>query len=224
MKTTNIPSPDVMPGDREAWAGELNLSNFVNTYYQLRDLQLCTNVKKVLIVGPGQGLDTHILKWRGYDVVTLDIDDTFRPDVIASVHDMSMFNDGQFDAVISSHVLEHLAEPYLEPALKEIARVGRYALIYLPFHGRHLHLRFIPGFRGIDLSFILDIFNYFERPNGISPRYMANQHFWEVGMRGYRVKDMLRRMSRFFEILSVYRNRDWLPSQNFILKVKDLDN
>lgn len=219
-KCTSVPAPAVMPIDRKVWAGELNLSNFINTYHQLRDLRLCVDVRKVLIIGPGQGLDTCVLKWQGYEVVTLDIDDTFKPDVMGSVHDMSMFGDGQFDAVIASHVLEHLAEPYLDTALKEIARVGYNALIYLPVHGRHMQMRFIPGFKGIDLSLVFDIFNYFKKPDGVTPRYMADQHFWEVGMRGYTVKALEKRMSRFFEIISVYRNRDWLPSQNFVLRAK----
>jgi hypothetical protein len=213
-----VPQPAVMPVDREAWAQQLNLSNFINSYYQFRDLRSLPNCRTVLIVGPGQGLDTQVLRWRGYDVTTFDIDDTFKPDHIGSVHDMAMFADGRFDAVIASHVLEHLAEPYLDRALAEIARVGVYALIYLPVAGRHAQARFSPGFRGIDLSFILDLFNYFHRPSGVVARYCERQHFWEVGMRGFRVRDVAARMSRYFEVMQVYRNRDWNPSQNFVLR------
>ncbi len=209
-----------MPVDREAWAKQLHLSNFVNTYYQYRDLHFCQGCKSILIIGPGQGLDTQVFKWRGYEVTTLDIDETFRPDYVGSVHEMRMFANSQFDAVIASHVLEHLAEPYLDSALREIARVGRYAIIYLPVHGRHIQLRFIPGFKDMDVSLVVDIFNYFKKPDGITPRYMANQHFWEIGMRGFKVRDILRRMSRFFDIIRVYRNRDWLPSHNFVLQSK----
>jgi hypothetical protein len=209
--------------DREAWARKLNLVNFVTAYYEFRDLQLCENCRKVLIVGPGQGLDTKVLEWRGYEVTTLYIDEIFHPDCMGSIHNMDMFGDAQFDAVLASHVLEHLAEPHLDAALQEIARIGRYALIYLPVHGRHIQLRFIPGFKGLDLGFIFDLFNYFEKPDGVTPRYMANQHFWEVGMRGFRKRDIIKRMSKFFSVLSVYRNRDWLPSQNFVLKSKTAD-
>lgn len=218
QRPLDIPPPDVMPVDRDAWAGQLNLSNFINTYYQFRDLQACGNVRSVLIVGPGQGLDTQVLRWRGYEVTTFDIDATFHPDVMGSIHDMHMFPDGRFDAVIASHVLEHLAVPYLDRSLQEVARVGNHALLYLPVAGRHVQARFLPGFKGIDLTWIVDIHNYFHRPDGVTPRYCGGQHFWEVGMRGFRVKDLVRRMSQWFELIAAYRNRDWNPSRNFVLR------
>jgi hypothetical protein len=221
-RVMNFPSP--MPVDRQEWAKQLNLSNFVNSYYQYRDLQSLDNYRKILIVGPGQGLDTEILKWRGYEVQTFDIDETFHPDFIGSVHDLGRFSDQQFDAVIASHVLEHLPVAYLDGALKEMSRVGRHALIYLPVHGRHMQLRLIPGFKGIDLSFVFDLFNYFIKPDGVVPRYMAGMHYWEVGMRGWRVRDVKERLSRYFHIQASYRNKDWLPSYNFVLKSKASGN
>jgi hypothetical protein len=217
MARPEIPSPTVMPVNREEWLSQLNLSNFINSYYQYRDLQQFENCRKILIVGPGQGLDTQVLKWRGYQVTTLDIDDTFRPDHIGSIHDMVMFADGEFDAVIVSHVLEHLAVPYLDLALGEIARVGRHALVYLPVAGRHGQLNFVLGFRDVSVSWVWDIINYFRKPDGITPAYCSNQHFWEVGMRGFRVKDLAKRMARCFTILESYRNHHWLPSYNFVL-------
>ena len=221
MNPPEIPEPAVMPVDRQAWGAQLNLSNFVNAYYQYRDLASLGEVRSVLVIGPGQGLGVEVLRWREYAVTTLDIDETFRPDHVGSVHEMTMFSEGQFDAVIASHVLEHLAVAYLDQALAEIARVGRYALIYLPVHGRHSQLRWIPGIRGWDVSLMLDVFNYFEKPDGVTPKYMGNQHFWEVGMRGFRVRDLKRRMGEAFDVISAYRNRDWLPSYNFVLKSRD---
>jgi len=218
----DIPAPSVMPVDRETWAGELHLSNFVNTYYQYRDLQLCGDVKKLLIIGLGQGLDTQVLKWRKYEVTTFDIDKTFNPDVIGSVHDLSMFDDGSFDVVIASHVLEHLAVPYLDRCLSELARVGRYCLINLPVAGRHFQLRLKMDLKGIDLSFILDLFNYFHRPDGLTPRYCSGQHYWEIRMRGFRVADLVRRLEKHFEVIVHYRNRDWNPSYNFVLRAKHI--
>lgn len=218
MKPVIVPQPTTMPIDREAWRTRLDLSNFVNGYYQYRDLQSLPAVRTVLIIGPGQGLDTQVLRWRGYQVTTFDIDDAFKPDCVGSVHEMRVFAAGQFDAVIASHVLEHLAEPYLNASLSELARVGRYALVYLPVAGKHMHGRFIPGFKGIDCALTLDVLNYLQRPDGITPCYCQGQHFWEIGMHVFRDHDIVRRMSPLFEVGRVYRNRDWIPSLNFVLR------
>ena len=220
MKRADSPAPAVMPVDREAWRDELHLSNFVNAYYHYRDLQRFPACRRVLIVGPGQGLQTEVLKWRGYEVTTLDIDETFRPDVVGSVSDMNMFRDGAFDAAVASHVLEHLPVLYLDAAIAEMARVARYALVYLPVAGRHAQARVQPGFKDIDLSVILDVFNYFHRPTGVDARYCERQHYWEVGMRGYRVRDVKARLESAFNVVDVYRNRDWTPSMNFVLESK----
>lgn len=213
------PLPDVMPIDRKKWKNELNLSNFINTAYQYTDLQRCgDSIHSVLVIGPGQGLDCVVFKWRGYDVTTFDIDEIFRPDHLGSVHDLSRFKDKQFDAVIVSHVLEHLPVTYLDMSLKEISRVSKYAFIYLPVAGKHFQFRLIPVIWKIDICWFLDIFNWFEKPKGIVSCYREGQHFWEVGMRGFRVKDLLKRMDHFFEVVTVYRNRDWHYSQNFVLR------
>ena len=215
---TRVPSPAVMPVDVESWRRRLDLSAFVNAYYQYRDLQRFEGCRDVLVVGPGQGLVPDVLRARGYTVTTFDIDPRFAPDHLGSVHDLSVFPDGRFDAVIASHVLEHLAVPYLAPALSEIARVGRGALVYLPVAGRHVSLRVAPGFKNIDVSLVIDVFNYFHRPDGVTPSFMAAHHFWEVGRRGFSVASVRRRLARHFEIVDAYRNRDWLPSYNFVLR------
>ena len=219
MAPNKLPHPAVMPIDREAWRKELHLSNFVNTYYQYRDVRKWVGeTPSILIIGPGQGLDTEVLKWRGCRVTTFDIDETFRPDVIGSCHEMPMFKNAQFDVVIASHVLEHLPLSYLDQALEEIARVGRHAIFYLPVGGRHAMLRLVPGFKGIHWSVIVDFCKFWERPDGVTARYCAGQHYWEVGYRGFRVSNLSTRFSRVFDVLDVYRNKDWLPSQNFVLK------
>lgn len=211
-------SPHPMPIDHEQWLSELHLCNFVNAYYQYRDLRALGGGKSLLMVGPGQGIETAILRWQGFQVTTFDIDDKFQPDVVGSVHDLGMFQAESFDAVVASHVLEHLPVTYLDQALAEIARVGRFALVYLPVHGRHLQFRLKPGFGDIDKSAIIDLFNYMKNPTGLQPDYMAGQHYWEVGMRGFRLHNLIGRFVRWFEVLQHYRNKDWSASHNFVLK------
>jgi hypothetical protein len=203
--------------DRERWVRELPLSTFINAYYQCRDVESLPDCRSVLVVGPGQGLVVPVLHWRGYTVDTFDIDATFKPDHVGSAHDLSRFTARQFDAIIASHVLEHLPETYLDRALGEIARVARHALIYLPVAGRYAEVRVRPGFAGIDWQVRLNLFNYLDRPDGLTRRYMSGEHYWEVGRRGFGVRALSRRLERFFTIRQQYRNRDWLPSYNFVL-------
>jgi hypothetical protein len=216
-----LPEPAVMPVDRQLWLRQINLSNFVNAFYQYRDLQRIQDARRVLIIGPGQGLDKEILKWRGYDIVTFDIDHTFGPDVVGSVHDLSAFATKQFDVAIASHVLEHLPIRYLDDALHELSRVARYAVVYLPVTGRTAQIRIKPGFLGIDWSIELDLFNYFKAPDPNHPRFCGGQHYWEVGRKGFTRRQLRRRFATHFDIVDSYRNRDWLPSINYILKSRE---
>jgi hypothetical protein len=218
MTNRPVPPPAPMGVDRDAWIRELPLSTFINTYYQVRDIAMLSNCRRVLVVGPGQGLVVPVLRWRGYTVETFDIDSTFAPDHLGSVHDLSRFSAGQFDVIVASHVLEHLAEAYLETALAEMARVGQYSLIYLPVAGRYAALRVQPGALGLDWQLRLNLFNYFERPDGVTRRYRDREHYWEIGRRGFRVRDVKARLEKFFVILQAYRNVDWLPSYNFVVR------
>jgi len=213
--------PHVMPVDSAEWGKRLSISNFVNSYYAYQDVSSLVQCGKILIIGPGQGLDVIILKWRDFEVVTLDIDPTFEPDYVASVNDMRMFKDQQFDIVLVSHVLEHIPVSYLDKSLHEISRVGKYALVYLPVAGRHSQLRWKVGIKGFDWSIILDLFNFMKEPSGEIAKYCGGQHYWELGMKGYRRSDIRKRFMKYFNILDSYRNSDWNPSYNFILQSRD---
>ena len=210
--------PGPMPRDRDDWLGRLDLSNFVNSYYQFRDISRLVKSGRILVVGPGQGLDTAVLKWRGYEVTTFDIDNTFRPDVLGSIHDLSNFADQSFDFITASHVLEHLPIRYLDDCLKEMSRVSKYALIYLPVNGRHLQIRVKPGLRGWHWSLGFDLINLMRRPSGEQLEFMSGQHYWELGLRGFTMRRTLQRLSKRFTVVDAYRNVDWTPSMNFVLK------
>lgn len=212
------PVPTVMPINREDWARRLSLSNFVNAYYEFHDVSSLDAGRDLLIVGPGQGLEVEIFRWRGFNVSTLDIDETFGPETLGSVHSMPMYGDARFDVLIASHVLEHLPPAYLDAALSEIARVARYALIYLPITGRSAQLRIRPGVWDMDLSFAVDIFNPLNRPSAKEAKFCSGQHYWEIGRSGFSRRAVARKFRNHFRILRAYRNRDWLPSYNFVLQ------
>src|SRR5437764_458879 len=67
--------------------------------------------------------------------VRVDLDPDARPDIIASITDLSIVITGSVDAVWSSHNLEHLAAHEVPIALGEFFRVlkpGGFVLITLP--------------------------------------------------------------------------------------------
>jgi hypothetical protein len=49
---------------------------------------------------------------------------------------------------------------------------------------------------------------------------MSGQHYWEVGLTGFSKQRILQRMEKHFSVVDVYRNTDWTPSMNFVLKSK----
>ena len=94
--------------------------------------------KRVLHVGCGPLAAEKLHEsFRGDDwiEVRLDINPGANPDIVASITDMSAIPSGSFDALYSSHNLEHLAPHELPAALEEFYRVFKpagFALITLP--------------------------------------------------------------------------------------------
>jgi predicted SAM-dependent methyltransferase len=96
-------------------------------------------IRKLLHVGcgPAKQANTHpaFLDPRQWAETRLDIDPDARPDIVASMTDMSMIEDEQFDAIFSSHNLEHLYPHEVPKALAEFRRVLKptgFALVIVP--------------------------------------------------------------------------------------------
>jgi SAM-dependent methyltransferase len=87
--------------------------------------------KTVLHVGCG---NSPLPEWLdGYSETRLDIDPGVQPDIVAPM--IAMGDIGQFDALYTSHCLEHLYPDEVPTALGEIKRVlkpGGVALIVVP--------------------------------------------------------------------------------------------
>ena len=95
-------------------------------------------VRTVLHVGCGPDSAANLherFRRPDWKEVRLDIDPDVRPDIVASLTDMSAVESGSVDAVWSSHNLEHLAAHEVPCALAEFRRVLKpkgFALITLP--------------------------------------------------------------------------------------------
>jgi predicted SAM-dependent methyltransferase len=95
--------------------------------------------KRMLNAGSGPGPAGRIgrmIKEQRWDEVRLDIDPKVKPDVVGSITELDLsFRPQSFDAVWSSHVLEHLYAHEVYPALRQFFRVLKpdgFALIMSP--------------------------------------------------------------------------------------------
>jgi SAM-dependent methyltransferase len=79
---------------------------------------------RVVEIGTGNGAVAAVLRARGFDVTTVDIDEALGPNVVADIRGLP-FPDGSFDTVLASEVLEHLDWAEVPRAVSELARVAR---------------------------------------------------------------------------------------------------
>jgi SAM-dependent methyltransferase len=99
---------------------------------------MATTRNSVLHVGCGAYAPTKlptVFLDEGWREVRLDIDPGVSPDIVASITDMAGVAAGSYDAVYSSHNLEHLYPHEVPLALREFRRVLKpdgFALVALP--------------------------------------------------------------------------------------------
>lgn len=96
------------------------------------------SIKQVLNAGSGPRSNQYIhpvFKTAGWRESRLDIDPQASPDVVASIVNMAAIPNDNFDAIWSSHSLEHLYAHEVPLALSEFARILKpdgFALITSP--------------------------------------------------------------------------------------------
>lgn len=138
--------------------------------------------KRVLEVGPGPGIVTHALRTGGVEVITADVEETLKPDLLASVTDLPL-NDGAVEVAICCQVLEHLPFDRFETALGELRRVtSRRLVLSLPDSSRYLEIGgYLPKMKRFRWS-------WSARGDSAGPipswRTERMGHYWEIGFQG----------------------------------------
>jgi len=185
-------------------------NRWMSYWYQIKEV-LGFNPKIVLIIGKGNGLVSEYLKLAGIKIVVLDIDETLKPDVIASVLKMP-FADNEFDAVLCAQVLEHLPYEDFFKAISEIGRVAKTsAVISLPHFGPAIRFLFkFPLFP--EIKFMIKL------PYPKKHQFKG-EHYWEIGKRGYSLKKIKKEIMK----LGIAIERDYIVFENplhhfFVLK------
>lgn len=187
--------------DKRRWA---------SYWYQIKEI-LDFNPKKVLIIGKGNGLVSEYLKLAGIKIVVLDIDETLKPDIIASVLKMP-FADNEFDAILCAQVLEHLPYEDFFKAISEIRRVSKTsAVISLPHFG--------PAIRFLFKFPILPEIKFMIKLPYPKVHKFKGEHYWEIGKRGYSLKKIKKEIIKSGTVIE----KDYIVFENplhhfFVLK------
>ena len=83
-------------------------------------------MKKFLHVGCGDNKKEHttpVFMGNDWEEVRLDIDKNANPDIIASMTDLNMIGDEEYDGIFSSHNIEHIYPHQVDKTLREFNRV-----------------------------------------------------------------------------------------------------
>jgi ubiquinone/menaquinone biosynthesis C-methylase UbiE len=175
---------------------------------------------RVLEVGKGPGLVAAALRSVGVQVTTLDMQAELEPDLVGSVMQIPAPNDS-FDVSLCCQVLEHLTFEQFIPALKELRRVTRNALVLsLPDQSPHFYVKLLLP-KSIGFSW------EFSRPRLRLPVLSALSqegpgrfgHFWEIGCKGTtlrRVRSAI--ISSNWEIVRTWRVPEKTWHRFFLLK------
>lgn len=159
------------------WLDYNTKQRWASYWHQIHEL-LAVGARSCLVIGPGDGTVSELLKRLDVEVTTMDIDDRLGPDLVGDIRAIPAA-DGAFDATLCAQVLEHIPFEEVPKALEEMRRVTRTAVVLsIPQHGR-----------AWELTFRVPTFKRWAR-GGVLPARTAKtfdgQHHWELGARNFR--------------------------------------
>ncbi len=178
----------------------LYFDRWVSYWYQLREV-LKLKPESLLIVGAGDGIVSELLKKYVGKLKTLDINESLKPDFIASVEAIPATNN-DFETILCAEVLEHLPEDRFEFCLAELKRVVKKSVVLsLPHFGPPLKLSF-------KLPLVKEIKFAFKIPIAKNHKYIGN-HYWEIGKKGYGALKIRKIILKYFKI-----KKEFVPFEN----------
>jgi len=157
--------------------------------------------RRVLEIGPGNGTVTAVLRSRGIEVATCDLDPALKPDLVGSVHELDRcVAPKSFDVVLCAQVLEHLPFDLLEPCCRQLGEAARTHVI--------LGLPCFPRMNRLNLELRLPRLGLHRLALGSCrrPRWKGDsQHHWCVDYLPYTYDKVIARISEALTIGEVIR-------------------
>lgn len=177
-------------------------SRWMSYYHQINEA-LLSGCKSILIIGKGDGIVPAILKQllnnTEHKVDTFDFDQELLPTYCGDIRDIRSIVSQKYDCIMCCQVLEHLEKKYFEEIIKELYFLSNSRLILsLPVHK-------------FSFSIILDFPKFHHKVLNIVIQRLwkknmvwKGEHYWEIGIKGSRKKDILKLLSQYFVIRREY--------------------
>jgi predicted SAM-dependent methyltransferase len=211
-KQGKIGSPQV-PTDHYFRSDYDTKGRFASYWYQIDELRTLAD-GEILEVGPGNQFVANYLRERGYDVTTMDIDPDLDVDIVGSITDVPR-KENSVSIAACFEVIEHMPYERALEGLRELGRVARDYLIFSVPDYEHA----IWGRVRLPLVGKLRWFFSFARPVPYEEPQVDDQHFWEIGMRGYsakKVREDVRELG--FHVVRTYRYLEKDNHRFFVLR------
>ena len=157
-------------------------------YNQARIIKsLGSQVNNILEIGIFNSLFTKIMALEGYQITTADYDAKLNPDLIIDLQTEFVIPHNQFDTIVLFQVLEHIPYDKFELALSKLAAATqKFLVISLPYYSNFfaINLKINTPSRPRHLLFQL--------PKFWETIPLSEQHYWEIGMKGYPMKKIIK--------------------------------
>ena len=160
------------------------LHRWISYWYQIQCV-IRSGATNVLELGCGnKAFSTYLRDQLNVKVTTFDFDNSLEPDVLGDVRFLeNYFQPKAFDAVCAFQILEHLPYEYFCPVILQMGKITkRHIFISLPHWGYFVQFRFW-----------LKRWQYAYGRKITRPYRWEfdGQHYWEIGVRGYPLKNIL---------------------------------
>lgn len=195
------------------------------TYWHQANEILSKKPEKILEVGIGNGIVSSILRAFGLKTVTVDINESLKPDFVASITDLkSSFEEGQYPFVLCARVLQHLPFSEFEKAISQLCHVtSGYLLLTLPVETIRFYFRFrITGKGPVTFSIAFPLFLKRILKKLLKTSIKSKtQNFWKINQNSeVSMANISRILKKYFEIEKTYSVPEDMSHAFFVLRKK----
>jgi ubiquinone/menaquinone biosynthesis C-methylase UbiE len=175
--------------------------SFITQIQEVTRLATQAQNASILEVGVGSGTTCSVLRAKGFEVLTADIDPELAPDYVASITSLPL-PDNSVDVVLCAEVLEHIKFEDVGKALIELFRISRHGVVIsvpnvFPYVSGSIKIPLCATWQHV-----------LTLPIPLKKDRFDGEHYWEIGRRHYpkkRFTDLLTTNKFDFTLTSNYR-------------------